>query len=237
MIGCIATSDVVAACCAVTRRSAPRRLRTLRARGRPRREPRVPRARHVVRSAGRRLLQALHPRRAQRAQRAGGDRRRAASSASPARSSPTALAKFLGVDRRFQILGDYHGAHRRRRLRAPPDRDPRHARRGAQRLSRPPHRRALPAASLLAHARLRARVRRGAAASPTCRSSRRSTRRASSRSTACPRAIISDAVPGIEFLDRSNARDRQRNAPPSAARTTSSSPWAPATCTRSPSSS
>ena len=223
--------------CSVMPKSAASATGLSEARRPARGEPPVQRARLVVRSAGRRLLQALHPRRAQRAQRAGGDRRRRASSASTRETIAAGLAKFLGVDRRFQILGDYHGAHRRRRLRAPSDRDPRHAR--TPRAAAIPDRRIVALFQPHLYSRTRDFAREFGEAllvadvpivAPIYAAREQPVDGVSAR-------IISDAVEGVEFLDRSNARDRQRDAPPPAARTTSSSPWAPATSTRSPRSS
>ena len=99
---------------------------------------------------------------AQRAQRARRDRQRARARRDGRRRCAPGLAAFRGVERRFQRLGDGGRGGRRRRLRASSDRDPRDARGGAHGVSRAAHRRRVPAAPVLAHARLRARVRRGA---------------------------------------------------------------------------
>ncbi len=61
------------------------------------------------------------------------------------------LESFTGVDRRFQVRGEAGGRPGDRRLRPPPDRDPRHPRGAAPARGRAAHGRALPAAPLHAH--------------------------------------------------------------------------------------
>ena len=89
---------------------APCRLRLVRGRGPARGEPRVQRARHR-RSRCRASASSSS---SSRASTTCATRWRrspsAASSALDASVIAAGLAKFLGVDRRFQILGDYHGA-------------------------------------------------------------------------------------------------------------------------------
>ena len=94
------------------------------------------------------------------------------------------LAAFGGVERRFQRLGEVRGDDRDRRLRASSHRDSRDARGSARGLSRAPDRGRVPAASLLAHARLRRGLRRRARRRGRRSSSPRSTARARSRSAA-----------------------------------------------------
>ena len=202
-----------------------------------RREPPVPRARLVVRSPRARLLQALRPGRAQRPQRAGGDRRRRASSASRA----SAIAAGAGeVPRRRPPLPD----PRRLRRRASSSTTTRIIRpRSAPRSTRR-------AAAIRTAASWRSSSRISTRARATSRAS--SARRCASPTCAIvapiyaarekpidgvSARIIADAVQGIEFLDRSNARDRATRCAAASSRTTSSSPWAPATSTRSPRSS
>ena len=61
------------------------------------------------------------------------------------------LASFTGVDRRFQVRGEAGGDPGGRRLRPPPDRDPRHARDAAPPRRRAAHAGAVPAAPLHPH--------------------------------------------------------------------------------------
>jgi UDP-N-acetylmuramate--alanine ligase len=122
------------------------------------------------------------PGRAQRAQRARRRGRGLLLGAELAAMRP-GLEGFGGVERRFQRLGEAAGGAGGRRLRAPPDRDRGDPRGRARGVPGAPASWPLPAAPLLAHARLRRRVR-PRAAPPTRCSSPRSTRRASSRSPA-----------------------------------------------------
>ena len=235
-IGCVDDPAVAdAARVARGRRQRARVVRygTLRERRHSRHEPRVRRARLVVRSARARLLQAVRAGRAQRAQRAGGDRRRARARRRAATPSPPALAKFLGVDRRFQILGDYGGAiivddyaHHPTEIRATLDA----ARRGY------PDRRVVALFQPHLYSRTRDFAREFASALRIA-------------DVAIVAPIYAAREKPIEGVSRADDRRRGERASSSStaatarsstscaggsSRTTSSSPWAPATCTRSP---
>ena len=84
----------------------------------------------------------------------------AAAGASPA-DAADALADFTGVGRRFELRGDGRGRDHRRRLRPQPGQGRRGHRRRAHARARPGGG-LLPAAPVLAHRRLGARLRRGA---------------------------------------------------------------------------
>lgn len=123
----------------------------------------------------------------------------------PAETIAAALAKFLGVDRRFQILGDYLGAivvddyaHHPTEIRATLDA----ARRGY------PQRRIIALFQPHLYSRTRdfaadfasaLRVADVAIVTPIYAAREKPLEGVSSR-------LIADAVPGVEFLDRSNAQ-------------------------------
>ena len=126
------------------------------------------------------------------------------------------IAKFLGVDRRFQILGDYNGAlvvddyaHHPTEIR--PRSTPRAAaiRSGASSRS-----------SSRISTRARAISRRSSpsrCAAPTSRSSRRSTPRAKNRSKAISSRMIAERSEADRVPRPQPQRDHQRAAPPPAA--------------------
>ena len=71
------------------------------------------------------------------------------------------LSSFSGVDRRFEVRGEAKRRAGDRRLRPPPDRDPRDARDAAAPRRRAPHARGVPAAPLHAHEGAVGRLLRG----------------------------------------------------------------------------
>ena len=117
------------------------------------------RARATARAARPRRSTLNLPGRAQRAERARGDRGRDASSACPTRRSRKALRRVPGrrpalpALRRQSRCAGGGSVHADRRLRPPPGRDGGDARRGARRLPGPAPGARVPAASLHAHAR------------------------------------------------------------------------------------